>query len=52
MEWTVSGEDIFVRLDPGEEIHASLALADEIGLNGTRRLPVELAELARIFTAS
>ena len=34
MEWTVSGEDIFVRLDPGEEIHASLgALADKIGLN-------------------
>ena len=34
MEWTVSGEDIFVRLDPGEEIHASLgSLADQIGFN-------------------
>ena len=34
MEWTVSDEDIFVRLDPGEEIHASLgSLADKIGFN-------------------
>ena len=34
MEWTVSNEDIFVRLDPGEEIHASLgSLADKIGFN-------------------
>ncbi len=34
MEWTVSGEDIFVRLDPGEEIHASLgSLAEKIGIN-------------------
>ena len=34
MEWTVSGEDVFVRLDPGEEIHASLgSLADKIGFN-------------------
>ena len=31
MEWTISGEDLFVRIDPGEEIHASLQnLADEI----------------------
>ena len=30
MEWTRSGDDLFVRLDPGEEIHSSLrALADE-----------------------
>ena len=34
MEWTRSGEDLFVRLDPEEEIHASLQkLADEIGFN-------------------
>ena len=34
MEWTISDEDIFVRLDPGEEIHASLgSLADKIGFN-------------------
>ena len=34
MEWTVSGEEVFVRLDPGEEIHASLgSLADKIGFN-------------------
>ena len=34
MEWTVSGEDIFVRLDPGEEIHASLgSLAEKIGID-------------------
>ena len=34
MEWTRSGEDLFVRLDPGEEIHASLQnLADEVGFN-------------------
>jgi predicted DNA-binding protein with PD1-like motif len=24
MEWRRSGEDIFVRLDPGDEIHESL----------------------------
>ena len=30
----MSGEDLFVRIDPGEEIHASLQkLADEIGIN-------------------
>ena len=34
MEWTRSGEDLFVRIDPGEEIHATLqALADEVGFN-------------------
>jgi len=34
MEWTRSGDDLFVRLDPGEEIHASIkALADEVGFN-------------------
>ena len=34
MEWTRSGDDLFVRLDPGEEIHASLqALADEVGFD-------------------
>jgi len=34
MEWTRSGEDLFVRVDPGEEIHQSLQrLADEIGFN-------------------
>lgn len=31
MEWTRSGDDLFVRLDPGEEIHTALrALADEV----------------------
>ena len=34
MEWTTSGDDVFLRLDPGEEIHASLrTLADKIDLN-------------------
>jgi len=34
MEWTRSGEDLFVRIDPDEEIHQSLqGLADEIGFN-------------------
>ena len=34
MEWTRSGDDLFVRVDPGEEIHESLqALADEVGFN-------------------
>ena len=34
MEWTRSGEDLFVRLDPGEEVHDSLQkLADEVGFN-------------------
>lgn len=34
MEWTTSGEDVFVRLDPGEEIHASLQdLADNLGFD-------------------
>ena len=34
MEWTRSGDDLFVRLDPGEEIRASLqALADEVGFD-------------------
>ena len=34
MEWTRSDEDIFVRIDPGEEIHESLQnLANEIGFN-------------------
>lgn len=34
MEWTRSNDDLFVRLDPGEEIHASLqALADEVGFD-------------------
>ena len=34
MEWTTSGDDVFLRLDPGEEIHAALqALADTIDLN-------------------
>jgi len=34
MEWTRSGGDVFVRLDPGEEIHKSLQnLADEIGFD-------------------
>ncbi|MGB2478915.1 MAG: PPC domain-containing DNA-binding protein, partial [Candidatus Poseidoniaceae archaeon] len=34
MEWTRSGEDLFVRLDPGEEVHESLQkLADEVGFN-------------------
>ena len=34
MEWTQSGDDVFVRLDPGEEIHAALQrLADSIGFD-------------------
>ena len=34
MEWTRSGEDLFVRIDPDEEIHASLqSLADEVGFD-------------------
>ena len=34
MEWTKSGEDLLVRIDPGEEIHSSLQkLADEVGFN-------------------
>ena len=34
MRWTVSNEDVFVRLDPGDEIHTSLQnLADEIGFD-------------------
>ena len=34
MEWTRSGEDLFVRIDPNEEIHASLqSLADEVGFD-------------------
>jgi len=34
MEWTRSGDDLFVRLDPGEEIHTSIkALADEVGFD-------------------
>ena len=34
MEWTRSGDDMFVRIDPGDEIHASLQrLADEAGFN-------------------
>ncbi|MBT6844996.1 MAG: hypothetical protein HOA11_04500, partial [Euryarchaeota archaeon] len=32
MEWTRSGEDLFVRIDPNEEIHSTIqSLADEIG---------------------
>ena len=34
MEWTRSGDDLFVRIDSGEEIHATLqSLADEVGFN-------------------
>ena len=34
MEWTRSGDDLFVRLDPGEEIHNSLRkIADEVGFD-------------------
>ena len=34
MEWVRSGEDLFVRIDPNEEIHASLqSLADEAGFD-------------------
>ncbi len=34
MEWTRSDEDIFVRIDPGEEIHETLQkLANEIGFD-------------------
>ena len=34
MEWIRSGEDLFVRIDPDEEIHASLQkLADEVGFD-------------------
>ena len=34
MEWTRSGDDLFVRLDPDEEIHSTLQnLADEVRFN-------------------
>ena len=34
MEWTRSDDDLFIRLDPGEEIHQKLKeLADELGIN-------------------
>ena len=34
MEWTRSNEDLLVRIDPGEEIHATLQkLAEEVGFN-------------------
>jgi predicted DNA-binding protein with PD1-like motif len=34
MEWTRSGDDLFIRLDPGEEIHQKLCeLTDEVGIN-------------------
>ena len=34
MEHTRSGNDVLVRLDPGEEIHASLkALANDLGFD-------------------
>ena len=34
MEWTRSDEDLFIRLDPGEEIHHKLKeLANELGIN-------------------
>ena len=34
MEWTRSGEDLFVRIDPNEEIHKSLQnLANEVGFD-------------------
>jgi len=34
MEWTRSDKDLFVRLDPGDEIHSTLQnLADEVEFN-------------------
>ncbi|MCH1422920.1 MAG: DUF296 domain-containing protein [Candidatus Poseidoniaceae archaeon] len=34
MEWTQSGEDLFVRIDPNEELHTSLqSLADQVGFD-------------------
>ena len=34
MEWTRSEDDLFIRLDPGEEIHQSLRIiADKVGFN-------------------
>ena len=34
MEWTQSGEDLFVRIDPDEELHTSLqSLADQVGFD-------------------
>ncbi len=34
MDWSQSGDDLFLRLDPGEEIHASIqSIADQIGFN-------------------
>ena len=51
MEWT-RREDLFVRLDPGEEVHESLQkLADEVGFNAARSL-VELEELEIRYTVS
>ena len=34
MDWTRSGDDIFIRLDPGEEIHAGIReVADKENVN-------------------
>jgi len=34
MEWTRSGDDLFIRLDPGDEIHSSLrSLAEELAID-------------------
>ena len=33
MEWTRSGDDLFVRLDPGEEIRFASSLADTVGFD-------------------
>ena len=34
MEWTQSGQDLFVRIDPNEELHTSLqSLADQVGFD-------------------
>ena len=32
VQWTVSNEDVFVRLDPGDEIHTSCESADPLDL--------------------
>ncbi|GIR77166.1 MAG: hypothetical protein CM15mP79_1030 [Methanobacteriota archaeon] len=52
MEWTTSGDDVFLRLDPGEEIMPLLqALADTIDLNAAA-VTSGLAGFVLPFTAS
>ena len=48
MEHTRSGNDVLVRLDPGEEIHASLkALANDLAFDVTTNMATWMR---RVFT--